>query len=71
MNVTPKEVISAGGGVGLAFISYPEIISTFETVPWVLKIIFFYLYELFGQVSQLFPSIVNNKILSVDSSVGN
>lgn len=35
MNVHPSKVISAGGGSGLAFISYPDAIANFQAVPWV------------------------------------
>lgn len=41
MNVDPSEVISSGGGTGLAFISYPDIISKFQTVPWVTFLVYF------------------------------
>lgn len=35
MGVPPSQVLAAGGGTGLAFISYPDAISKFEHVPWV------------------------------------
>lgn len=34
MGVEVKEVVKSGG-TGLAFISYPEAIARFESVPWV------------------------------------
>lgn len=36
MKKDPAEVISSGGGTGLAFISYPDAISKFQAVPWVM-----------------------------------
>ncbi|KAK9730127.1 Sodium:neurotransmitter symporter family [Popillia japonica] len=36
LNVNVNEVINAGG-TGLAFISYPEAIARFDTVPWTLQ----------------------------------
>lgn len=35
MGINPSEVLSAGGGTGLAFISYPTALSKFTFAPWV------------------------------------
>ncbi|CAG9830612.1 unnamed protein product [Diabrotica balteata] len=48
MNVPPSEVISAGGGTGLAFISYPDALSKFTFVPWLFSITFFFMLFVLG-----------------------
>ncbi|KAJ8986155.1 hypothetical protein NQ317_005628 [Molorchus minor] len=70
MNVDPSEVLSAGGGTGLAFISYPDAISKFTLVPWLFAILFFFMLFVLGvgslmalqstlntAISDAFPSI--------------
>jgi len=42
LNVPISEVINSGG-TGLAFISYPDAIAKFETVPWLFAILFFFM----------------------------
>ncbi|KAG5879010.1 hypothetical protein JTB14_037004 [Gonioctena quinquepunctata] len=48
MNVPPNEVLSAGGGTGLAFISYPDALSKFTVTPWLFAIIFFLMLFVLG-----------------------
>ncbi|XP_018580348.1 sodium-dependent nutrient amino acid transporter 1 [Anoplophora glabripennis] len=48
MGVSPSEVLAAGGGTGLAFISYPDAISKFQHVPWLFAILFFFMLFVLG-----------------------
>ncbi|KAJ8939841.1 hypothetical protein NQ314_010970 [Rhamnusium bicolor] len=48
MGVDPSEVLSAGGGTGLAFISYPDAISKFSFAPWLFAILFFFMLFVLG-----------------------
>nr|ALE20589.1 nutrient amino acid trasporter 2 [Leptinotarsa decemlineata] len=48
MNIPPNEVLSAGGGTGIAFISYPDAISKFSFVPWLFAILFFFMLFVLG-----------------------
>ncbi|XP_017785809.1 PREDICTED: sodium-dependent nutrient amino acid transporter 1-like [Nicrophorus vespilloides] len=47
LNVEVKDVVNAGG-TGLAFISYPEAIAKFESVPWLFAILFFVMLLVLG-----------------------
>lgn len=47
MNANVEDVIKSGGA-GLAFISYPEAIAKFDTVPWLFAILFFFMLFVLG-----------------------
>ncbi|XP_017768589.1 PREDICTED: sodium-dependent nutrient amino acid transporter 1-like [Nicrophorus vespilloides] len=46
-NMHVKDVVNAGG-TGLAFISYPEAIAKFDSVPWLFAILFFMMLFILG-----------------------
>ncbi|CAH1100654.1 unnamed protein product [Psylliodes chrysocephalus] len=48
MGISPSEVLSAGGGTGLAFISYPDALSKFTFAPWLFAIAFFFMLFVLG-----------------------
>ncbi|CAH0564757.1 unnamed protein product [Brassicogethes aeneus] len=50
IGVTPDKVINSGG-TGLAFISYPDAISKFESVPWLFALLFFLMLFVLGMGS--------------------
>ncbi|XP_072381161.1 sodium-dependent nutrient amino acid transporter 1-like [Diabrotica undecimpunctata] len=48
MKIPPSEVIAAGGGTALAFISYPDALSKFTFAPWLFAITFFVMLFVLG-----------------------
>ncbi|KAG5861857.1 hypothetical protein JTB14_001142 [Gonioctena quinquepunctata] len=61
MGVEIDDVVTSG--TGLAFISYPEAIAKFDSVPWLFSILFFLIYHGFIPLSQnrsvsLFTAII-------------
>ncbi|XP_057669602.1 sodium-dependent nutrient amino acid transporter 1-like isoform X1 [Diorhabda carinulata] len=48
LGIPPSEVVSPGGGAGIAFISYPDALSKFTFAPWLFAIAFFVMLFVLG-----------------------